>query len=90
MKPLHDPSPGNHAWIAYSPAFMVAVLRGSGFPLIAFLLLFLIVAYQLISGNLLNSKWGIWLTRKERPQMFWTIIALETAVVLVGLYIGGL
>ena len=66
------------------------VLRGRGYPLVVFLLLLLIVLYELISGNLLNLSWRVWLTRKERPRTYWSVVAIEAGVVLVGLYLGTL
>lgn len=63
------------------------VLRGRTYPLVAFLILLVIVLYQLISGNLLNLSWRVWVTRRERPGTYWTVLAIEAGVILAGVYL---
>ncbi len=74
-----------HSSLAY-----LLTLRGRTYPLVAFLILLAIVLYQLISGNLVNLSWGVWMTRKGRPGMYWTVLAVEATVILIGLYLGTL
>jgi len=66
------------------------VLRGKTYPFVVFFLLLAVLLYQLVSGRLFNLSWGVWLTRNERPRAFWTVIIIEAAVVLTGLYLGTL
>jgi hypothetical protein len=62
------------------------VLTGRAYPTVAFLISFVIALYQLISGNLLNLSWRVWVTRRERPGTYWTVLAVELGVILVGIY----
>lgn len=66
---------------------LLAIL-GPGYPFVPLFIMLAIVLYQLISGNLLNLTWGVWATRKEHPRKYWTMLAVEAAVVLIGLYVG--
>jgi len=59
-------------------------------PTAAFALLLGIVLYQLFMGRLLNLKWGVWVTRKERPGIYWTVLVIEATVSILGIYIGTL
>jgi hypothetical protein len=40
-----------------------------------------IVLYQLASGKLLDRGWTVWTTRQERPLLYWTLVALQAALV---------
>ena len=62
-------------------------LRGGNYPLVVFLIVLGIVSYQLASGNLLSLSWRVWVTRKERPGTYWAMLAIEVAIVLIGLYL---
>jgi hypothetical protein len=62
-----------------------ATLNGRAYPLFAFLILLLIVIYQLFSGRLLNGYWRVWITREGRPKMYWSILAIEFVFVMIGL-----
>jgi hypothetical protein len=60
------------------------------YPVVAFSLALLLVLYQLFAGNLLNLKWGVWVSRKERPRLYWTILAIEAAFCALGIYMASL
>jgi hypothetical protein len=61
-------------------------LMGRGSPIVACFLLLIIVVYQLFSGCLLNMRWRVWTTRKERPGLYWTVLGIEAAASVVGIY----
>jgi hypothetical protein len=42
-----------------------------------------IIVWQLATGKLLSRSWGIWTTRDENPRLFWGIIAVQSAMMLV-------
>ena len=44
------------------------------------------VLYQLISGRLLDRSWKTFTTRNERPRLYWSAMAFETAVTLTTAY----
>ena len=44
------------------------------------------VLYQVISGRLLDRSWKTFATRKERPRLYWSVIAFEAAFVLTTTY----
>ena len=62
-----------------------AVLRGSNYPGVVFLLLLGIVLYQLISGRLLGLTWRVWFSRAEKPGAYWAVIIIETVAAVAGL-----
>jgi len=66
-----------------NPGFLV--LRGRSFPLVAVVLLSIIVAYQLVSGVLIGSRWQVWIIREERPRVYWSIMTAEF-LLLCGLW----
>lgn len=72
-----------NSYLAY-----LLILLGGAYPFVGFLVLLAFTFYQLISGKLLNLTWGVWATRKEHPGKYWTVLAVEAAVVLIGLYVG--
>jgi hypothetical protein len=61
-------------------------LPGRTNPTFAFVLMLGIVVYQLFRGQLLNLRWGVWVARRERPGMYWTVLMIEAAVCLLGIY----
>ena len=65
----------------------LASMSGSGPPVFAFLFFTGVVIYQLYSGALLTSASKSWWNRSERPVLYWTVVALETAFCLFG-YLG--
>jgi hypothetical protein len=48
-----------------------------------------IILYQLFSGKLIGLRWKAWINRKDHPGKFWTVLAIEAAIILMFLYIGG-
>jgi len=66
------------------------VLRGHGYPWIAVFALLAIILYQLFSGTLIGLRWEIWIKRKDQPRKYWTVLAIEDAIVLAFLCIGSL
>ena len=40
-----------------------------------------LVLYQLATGKLLDRGWTVWTTRQERPLLYWTLVALQAALV---------
>jgi hypothetical protein len=46
------------------------------------------VLYQLVSGKLLNLSWKVWVTRDERPQTYWIVLAAEATAVMFGVCLG--
>jgi hypothetical protein len=66
----------------------VLTLNGKHYPFVVLLLLGAIMLYQLVSGSLLNLYWGVWFIRKDRPRAFWSVLAIEFAVVLIVFYLG--
>ncbi len=64
------------------------VLQGKTYPFVVFGFLLVVVLYQLISGDILNLSWDVWLTRSKRPSAFWAVLSVEAALALLGLYIG--
>jgi hypothetical protein len=58
-------------------------LRGGDFPWAIFLLMLAMLVYQIGSGTLLNQSWGVWVTREARSRLYWTMIAVYTAIVAV-------
>jgi len=66
------------------------MLVAFGYPIAGFLVLLIFVIYQLVSGKLLTVFWRVWVVRRERPRMYWTILVIEATVVLLCLYIGTL
>ena len=40
-----------------------------------------VVLYQLASGRLLDRGWAVRTTREERPHFYWTLIAIQGALV---------
>lgn len=65
-------------------------LPGKSNPTVVFILLLGLVLYQFITGRLLNMKWGTWIARKDRPAMYWTLLLIEAAVAILGIYIATL
>ena len=49
-------------------------------------LMFGSVAYQVVSGKLLDRSWKTFTTRNQRPRLYWSVIAIETAFVLTTSY----
>jgi uncharacterized membrane protein len=47
------------------------------------------VLYQLVSGTLLKF-WGTSTTRKDQPGVYWSVFAIELALVLLAFYLGTL
>jgi hypothetical protein len=47
--------------------------------------LFLLV-YELISGNIVGMRWNVWATRKDRPRVYWAVVAIKAAYVLFVAY----
>ena len=70
-------------------AYLLVIL-GPDYPFVAYFICLAFVLYQLISGNLLNLTWGVWVTRKENPGRYWKVLAVEAAFILIGLYLGTL
>jgi len=62
------------------------VIRGTGAPIVVTIILLGLATYQLVSGKLLNMRWGIWTTRVERPQLYWSVVLIEIVIALLGLY----
>jgi hypothetical protein len=62
------------------------VLRGTSPPTIVTVILLGLSTYQLAAGKLLNMRWGIWTTRAQRPRLYWSVVAIEVAIALFGLY----
>jgi len=65
-------------------------LNGKRYPFIVFFFALGIAIYQFVSGRLLNSYWRAWLTRKDHPRAYWTVLAIEFALILLGFYLGTL
>jgi YD repeat-containing protein len=72
------------------PFISLLSLPGKTNPTFAFVLLIGIVLYQVFTGGLLNLKWKVWATRKERPGIYWTVIVIELTVCVLGICIGTL
>jgi hypothetical protein len=66
------------------------VLGRGGYPWVAVFTLLAIILYQLFSGRLIGLRWEIWVTRKDHSRKFWAVLAIEAAIVLAFLYVGGL
>ena len=64
-------------------------LNGEGYPFVALLVFLAAVIYQLVSGTLLKF-WGKSTTREDQPQVYWSVLAIELVLVLVGLNLGTL
>jgi len=65
-------------------------LNGKRYPFVVVLLALGIAVYQLVSGRLLSLYWRTWLTRKDQPRSYWTVLSIEFALILFGLYVGSL
>ena len=64
------------------------MLRGTSPPLVVCLILLAIVVYQFATSKLINLTWGVWLNRVDRPAAYWSVLSIEAAVALLGLYFG--
>lgn len=49
--------------------------------------LFCLIVFQLVSAKLLDLHYFVWLPRDEAPLTYWTVIAIETIVVCIGVWI---
>jgi hypothetical protein len=38
--------------------------------------------WQIVTGKLLDRSWHLWTTRQARPELFWTVIAIQSLVVI--------
>jgi hypothetical protein len=56
-------------------------------PIFLYLCCFALVVYQFVSGNLLNLKGDVWISRKERPRRYWTVLTIEAVFALLGVYV---
>jgi hypothetical protein len=65
-------------------------LNGRRFPWVALIVLISLVLYQLASGSLLKFNSKSTLARESNPRLYWTIVAIESALALVVLYLGSL
>jgi hypothetical protein len=66
----------------------IVSLSGRGYPFVAFGILLIVVLYQLFSGQILDLKWKVRITRNDRARAYWTVLAIESAFVLSGLLLG--
>jgi hypothetical protein len=67
---------------------LIVSLNGRGYPFVVFGVLLLVVLYQLSSGEVLDLKWKVRITRNDRPRAFWIVMAIESAFVFGGLLLG--
>jgi hypothetical protein len=42
-----------------------------------------LILFQLISGKLVGSHWRVVYTRREKPLVYWPMLAAQTAIVAV-------
>ena len=68
--------------------FSVLTIRGGSYPFVGFGVLLVAVLWQLISGDLMNLAGRSWVSRDDRPKMFWVVFTAEVVVVLLFLYLG--
>jgi hypothetical protein len=66
------------------------ILGRGGYPWVAVFTMLAIILFQLFSGKLIGLRWETWITRKDHPRKFWTVLTIEGAIVLTFLFIGGL
>ena len=66
----------------------LVVLGRGGYPWVAAIIMLLIVSYQLMSGKLVGLRWETWVTRKDHPRKYWTLLTVEAVVVLAFLFVG--
>jgi amino acid permease len=65
---------------------LVAFIRGS--PWVAVALLTAVIAYEVLSGELVDFRWQTWVTRSDRPRKYWAILTIEVVVLLGFLCLG--
>ncbi len=63
------------------------IVRSNTGLIIGTALLTILTVYELASGNLLGARWNVWATRKERPGLYWSLVALKAAFILFVAYI---
>jgi hypothetical protein len=67
---------------------LIVSLNGRGYPFVVFGVLLIVVLFQLFSGQILDLRWKVRITRNNRPRAYWIVIAMESAFVLGGLLLG--
>jgi hypothetical protein len=48
---------------------------------------FALLAYELLSGNIIGIRWNVWATRKDRPGIYWAAVSIKVAYVLFVAYV---
>jgi hypothetical protein len=65
----------------------LVIIRSDGGLLVGVGFLTVLTVYELASGNLVGSHWNVWGTRKDRPALYWSMVALKVAFILFVAYI---
>jgi hypothetical protein len=61
-------------------------LTAREYPGVVLLLFTAFIFYQGATGKLINRGFGVWMTRKEHPTAYWTILSCYILLALVVLY----
>jgi len=62
------------------------IVRSDAGLLVGTAFLTILTVYELASGNLLGARWNVWATRKDRPGLYWSLVAIKAAFILFVAY----